>query len=239
MLFHAFRVVYTVKELDSHAKHGQSFKKIFWTYNRVFLCQKSHFRVRTSFGEFFSIVVLNDVNDGGTPYMGISPRRTRPYMHRPEREQPIKHASIGSAARDSLGKNVSKEECFWLWGKDNLVQLPKTTHRYVNSGYSLFFRGSNGVSQVFCWRTFYKQGPIRRWICTWFNTERWSGPSYKRSRSWFRTADGKWNGIKSLCFVGDRSKCSSLFSSAHNTPSLFSSAHTARLQELGFFRRES
>ncbi len=97
-----------------------------------------------------------------------------------------------------LGKNVSKEVCFWLWGKDNLVQLPKTTHRYVNSGYSLFFRGSNGVSQVFCWRTFYKQGPIRRWICTSFNTERWSGPSYKRSRSWFRTADGKWNGIKWL-----------------------------------------
>ncbi len=149
------------------------------------------------------------------------------------------HASISSAARDSLGKNVSKEECFWLWGKDNLVQLPKTTQRYVNSGYSLFFRGSNGVSQVFCWRTFYKQGPIRRWICTWFNTERWSGPSYKRSRSWFRTADGKWNGIKCLCFVGDRSKCSSLFSSAHDTPPLFSSAHTARLQELGFFRRES
>ncbi len=27
MLFHAFRVVYTLKELDSHAKHGQSLKK--------------------------------------------------------------------------------------------------------------------------------------------------------------------------------------------------------------------
>ncbi len=27
MLFHAFRVVYTVKELDSHAKNGQSKKK--------------------------------------------------------------------------------------------------------------------------------------------------------------------------------------------------------------------
>ncbi len=26
MLFHAFRVVYTVKELDSRAKHGQRFK---------------------------------------------------------------------------------------------------------------------------------------------------------------------------------------------------------------------
>ncbi len=29
MRFHALRVVYTVKELDSHAKHGQSFKKTF------------------------------------------------------------------------------------------------------------------------------------------------------------------------------------------------------------------
>ncbi len=129
------------------------------------------------------------------------PERTRPYMHRAEWERESAHqrGSIGRlAARASLGKNVSKEVCFWLWGKDNLVQLPKTTHRYVNSGYSLFFRGSNGVSQVFCWRTFYKQGPIRRWICTSFNTERWSGPSYKRSRSWFRTADGEWNGIKWL-----------------------------------------
>ncbi len=32
-----------------------------WTYNRVFLCQKSYFRVHTSFGEFFSIVALHDV----------------------------------------------------------------------------------------------------------------------------------------------------------------------------------
>ncbi len=29
MQFHAFRVVYTVKELDSHAMHGQNFKKQF------------------------------------------------------------------------------------------------------------------------------------------------------------------------------------------------------------------
>ncbi len=89
--------------------------------------------------------------------MGISPGRTHPCTHRPEweRERAHQRASIGRlAARDSLGKNVSKEVCFWLWGKDNLVQLPKRTHRYVNSGYSLFFRGSNGVSQVFCWRTF-------------------------------------------------------------------------------------
>ncbi len=230
MLFHAFRVVYTVKELDSHAKHGQSLKTFFGRIT-VFLCQKSHFRVRTSLESFFSIVVLDDVNDGGTPYMGISPARTCPCTHRPEweRERALNALQSAGWQHGTRSGRMSLKKCFWLWGKDNLVQLPKRTHRYVNSGYSLFFRGSNGVSQVFCWRTFYKQGPIRRWICTSFNTERWSGPSYKRSRSWFRTADGKWNGNKCLCFVGDRRKCSSLFSSAH----------TARLQELGFFRRES
>ncbi len=34
---------------------------------------KPHFQVRTSFCEFFSIVALADVNEGGSPYMGISP----------------------------------------------------------------------------------------------------------------------------------------------------------------------
>ncbi len=54
MLCHAFRVVYTVKELDFHAKHGQSSKKQFGCITSiVFMCQKSHFWVRTSFGEFF------------------------------------------------------------------------------------------------------------------------------------------------------------------------------------------
>ncbi len=40
MLFHAFRVVYTVKELDSHAKHGQSFKKCFGRITEYF-CAKN------------------------------------------------------------------------------------------------------------------------------------------------------------------------------------------------------
>ncbi len=56
-------------------------------------------------------MALHDVNEGGTPYMGISPGRTRPCTHRPEREQECahQHASFGCTARDSLGKNVSKE----------------------------------------------------------------------------------------------------------------------------------
>ncbi len=37
------------------------------------MCQKSHFSI--SLGEFFLIVALVDVNDGGTPYMGIFPPR--------------------------------------------------------------------------------------------------------------------------------------------------------------------
>ncbi len=41
MLFHAFRVVYTGKELDSHAKHGQSFKKKIGRITEYF-CAKNH-----------------------------------------------------------------------------------------------------------------------------------------------------------------------------------------------------
>ncbi len=40
MLFHSFRVVYTVKELDSHAKHEQSFKKLFGHITE-YLCAKN------------------------------------------------------------------------------------------------------------------------------------------------------------------------------------------------------
>ncbi len=39
MLFRAFRVVYTVKGLDSHAKHGQSFKNRFGSM--MYFCAKN------------------------------------------------------------------------------------------------------------------------------------------------------------------------------------------------------
>ncbi len=112
-------------------------KKI-WTYNRVFLCQKSHFRIRTSFGEFFSIVVLDDVNDGGTPYMGISPVRTRPCTHRPEREQPINTLHPAALHGTRSGRTSLKKCVFGCEGKITLFSFPKQTQRYVNSGYSCF-----------------------------------------------------------------------------------------------------
>ncbi len=48
MLFHAFRVVYTGKEFDSHAKHGQSFKKKFGRITEYF-CAKNFVQVSESF----------------------------------------------------------------------------------------------------------------------------------------------------------------------------------------------
>ncbi len=127
------------------------------------------------------------------------------YGHFSRKNAPV-HASTGARARPSTrfirlhGKNVSKEVCFWLWGKDNLVQ------RYVNSGCWLFYGAATEFLKCVCWRTFYKQGPVRRWFWASFDTERWSSPSYKRFRSWFITADGKWNGIKCMCFTGDRAQ---------------------------------
>ncbi len=80
MLFRAFRVVYTIKELDSHAKHGQSWKKKSVSVPKISLPGSYKFQ------RVFSIVALADVNDGETPYMGISPGRTHPCTHRQERE---------------------------------------------------------------------------------------------------------------------------------------------------------
>ncbi len=77
------------------------------------------------FWKVFSIIALADVNEGGTPYMGISPGRTRPCTHWPEQEKELSHQRFGCTVLDSLRKNFSKEVCFWLWGKDNLVQLPE------------------------------------------------------------------------------------------------------------------
>ncbi len=127
MLFHAFRVVYTGKEFDSHAKHGQSFQKKIWTY-KVFLCQKSHFRVRTSFGEFFSIVVLDDVNDGGTPYMGISPEeRARARIDQSENESaPINALQSAGWQHGTRSGRMSLKKCvFGCEVKITLFSFPK------------------------------------------------------------------------------------------------------------------
>ncbi len=119
--------LFTVKELDSHAKHGQSKKNKIWTYNSISV-PKSHFRVRTSFGEFFSIVVLDDVNDGGTPYMGISPGRTRrARIDQSESESaPINALQSAGWQHGTRSGSMSLKKCvFGCEGKITLFSFPK------------------------------------------------------------------------------------------------------------------
>ncbi len=62
----------------------------------------THFQ--ESFRKFFPIMALRDVMKGGTPYMGISPRRVRPCTHQPEREQERE------CARARINRSESKSE---------------------------------------------------------------------------------------------------------------------------------
>ncbi len=123
---------------------------------------------------------------------------------------------LHSAARDSLRKNVSK--CvFGCEGKITMFSFPKNP-ALCKQWMQFFFPGQQLSFSIVFVDERYKQGQVRRWICTLFDTERWSGLSYKRSRSWFRTAGGKWNDIKCMCLLVITLKCSSLFSSAHCAP---------------------
>ncbi len=94
---------------DSHAKHGQSLKKKKIGRITEYFCAKnltSGF-VQVSESFFFPIVVLYDVNDGGTPYMGISPGNNASV-----------HTSTRARARPSTRFNrqagstgLAREEC--------------------------------------------------------------------------------------------------------------------------------
>ncbi len=139
-------------------------------------------------------------------------------MHRQEQEHAHQRASFSCTARDSLGKNSLKKCVCDFKGKITLFSFPKEHRvRWTVDAVFCFFRGSNGVSQVCLLTNFYKQGPVRCWICISFDTERWNSPSYKRSRSWIRTSDVSET-ASNVCFVRNRHKWSSLFSSALSMP---------------------
>ncbi len=178
------------------------------------MSQKSYFRVRTSFGEFFSIVALHDVNEGGTPYMGISPGRMRPGRHRPEREQKWAHqrTSSGSAAWDSLGKNVSKEMCFGCEDKITLFSFPKNPALCKQWMQFVFSGQQRSVSRVFVDEGFinkaqFDAGFAHRLILKDGAVTVIKDFSHDSElQTVIETASNVW-------FVGDRRKCSSLFSS--------------------------
>ncbi len=72
-------------------------------------------------------MALADVNDGGTPYMGISPGGRRPCTHRPEQEperiNPLHPAALLNGTRS--GRMSLKKCVFGCEGKITLLSFPK------------------------------------------------------------------------------------------------------------------
>ncbi len=88
----------------------------------------------------------------------------------------------------------------------------RRTQHYVKSGCSLFLRGSNGVSQV-CLRTFYKQGPVRRWITHRLILKDGAVPAIKDPGEDSELEMASEMALNVLLVIV--LKCSSLFSAAH------------------------
>ncbi len=83
MLFHAFLLIYTAKELDYHAKHDQSLKTNLM-YDGVFHSKYTPTLLKDFF--FLSMALYNIIKDE-IPFMGTSSTCT----HQPEREQEHAH----------------------------------------------------------------------------------------------------------------------------------------------------
>ncbi len=162
-------------------------------------------------------IALADVNNGGTTYMGISPGRTRPCTHRLERERTHQHTSIGSATRDSLGKNVSKEVCFCLWGKDNLVQLPEEPSVTWTVDAVCFSAAATEFLKCFVDERFINKAQFDAGFAHRLILKDGAIPAIKDPGhdSALQTVSETASNV--FCFQSAL-KCSSLFSSAHDTP---------------------
>ncbi len=114
MLFRPFRVICTVKELDSHAKHGQSFKKLFGSMTEYFCAKNlpSRFvQVPESFFQSWLLLTKTMVELLIWAFLPKECARARIDWSE-SKSAPINELHL--AARDLLEKNVSKEVCFWL-----------------------------------------------------------------------------------------------------------------------------
>ncbi len=224
MLFHAFRFIYTVKELDSHAKHGQSFKKLFgWLmeyfypkYTPSGFVQDSEcyvffldhgsswlFKFRKVFYLFnYLLFFYHGIR---ISCMGTSPVRAGAHVNRSESKSTARPSSCFIWYCCTA---LAREECLqinvFLVVRERLFSFPKDP-AYGNSGCSLFFPGEAMefrkcvcLFPSFRWQMFYKQGPVRRWICTSFDTER---SQQQKIPVMIRHASASW-----------------LFNSAHDTP---------------------
>ncbi len=82
-----------------------------------------------NFQSFFD----HGVNDGGTPYMGISPGKTCPCAHRPARErEPINTLHLAALLRGNRSGRMSLKKCvFGSGGQSTQIKyLSKSTDTY-------------------------------------------------------------------------------------------------------------
>ncbi len=100
---------------------------------------------------FFSIVALADINEGGTPYMGISPGRARPCTHRPEESDSAPINALHSAAlHGTRSGRISLEKCvFGCEGKITLFSFPKNPALRKQWMQSVFPEQQRSFSSVF------------------------------------------------------------------------------------------
>ncbi len=123
MLFHEFWVIYTVKELDSHAKHGHKFQN---DLDGVFLCQIHSLPGSYKFRKVFSIMALYDVMKGRIPCMGSSPRRACAHANQNERKSMAMNMHHSAALHTTSSKRMSPKKCaFGCKGKITLFSFPK------------------------------------------------------------------------------------------------------------------
>ncbi len=113
MLFHAFRVVYTVKEFDSHAKHGQSLKKKIGRITEYF-CAKNLTSGFVQVSEsFFRSLFLMTVEL--LIWAFLSEECVRARIDRSENKSaPINTLQSAGWQHGTRSGRMSLKKCFWL-----------------------------------------------------------------------------------------------------------------------------
>ncbi len=145
MLFRAFRVVYTVKSWIIILNMDKVSKKQFGRITEYF-CDKNLPSGFIQVSESFFDRCSWWRKQGWNSLYGRFSRKSAP-MHTSTRSRARARPSTRFIRQHT---NVSKEVCFWLWGKYNLVQLPEEPSVTWTVDAVCFFRSSNGVfSSVF------------------------------------------------------------------------------------------
>ncbi len=149
----------------------------------------------------------------------IPEERARARIDRSESESvPIDTLHSAAMHRTRSGTMSLKKCVFGCEGKITLFSFPKE-HSVTYTVDAVVFPGQQwSFSSVFVEEHFINEAQFDAGFAHRLILKDGAGPSYKRSRSWLRTADGKLKKHQMSLFCSRSAlKCSSLFSSAHTT----------------------